>query len=206
MDDVRRVLNAFRDANLTARPSKCHMGCSTLEFLGHIVGNGELKPTPEGVSKVLAASRPTTKKEVRAFMGMVGYYRKFIPNMAVIATPLTDLTKKDAPSKVRWEDAQENAFQTLKERVSRFPILRLPDGEKEFVLRTDASDVGIGAVLLQCHEGELFPVQYASRKLHIRERAYPIIERECLAIVWAVKKLPTSCMGDSLGFRLITFH
>ena len=204
VDDVRRVLEAFRDANLTARPSKCHMGCSTLEFLGHIVGNGELKPTPEGVSKVLAASRPTTKKEVRAFMGMVGYYRKFIPNMAVIATPLTDLTKKDAPSKVRWGDAQESAFQTLKERVSRFPILRLPDGEKEFVLRTDASDVGIGAVLLQCHEDELFPVQYASRKLHTRERAYPIIERECLAIVWAVKKFAYFLHGRQ--FRIQTDH
>ena len=204
VDDVRRVLQVLREANLTARPSKCHMGCDSLEFLGHIVGNGEIKPTPEGVGKVLAASRPTTKKEVRSFMGMVGYYRKFIPNMAAIATPLTDLTKKDAPSKVRWEDAQEHAFQTLKERVSKFPILRLPDGDKEFVLRTDASDVGIGGVLMQRHEEGLFPVQFASRKLHARERVYPIIERECLAIIWAIKKFDYFLHGRK--FRIQTDH
>ena len=204
INDVRRVLTALRGANLTARPTKCQFGCTNVEFLGHRVGEGTIQPTKEGVEKVLAASRPTTKKEVRAFIGLVAYYRKFIPNMAVIATPLTDLTKNNAPTKVKWGDAEEAAFRTLKERVSKFPILRLPDSTKEFILRTDASDVGVGAVLMQDHEGKLFPVQFASRKLHPRERAYPIIERECLAVVWAVKKFAYYLHGRK--FRLQTDH
>ncbi|XP_041477315.1 uncharacterized protein LOC121425354 [Lytechinus variegatus] len=117
VDDVRRVLAALRDANLTARPTKCHFGCTTIEFLGHMVGKGEVTPTQEGVDKMLKATRPTTKKEVRAFIGLASYYRKFIPNMAVIAAPLTDLTKDKAPNKVSWGEAQETAFRVLKERI-----------------------------------------------------------------------------------------
>ena len=204
VQDVRRVLTALRAAHLTAKPTKCHFGCNKVEFLGHMIGEGKISPTQEGVEKVLKAARPTTKKEVRAFIGLVAYYRKFIPNMAVIAAPLTDLTKNNAPNKVIWGDAQETAFRTLKERVSKYPILRLPEGSKEFILRTDASDVGIGAVLMQAHEDKLFPIQFASRKLHARERAYPIIERECLAVVWAVKKFAYYLHGRK--FKLQTDH
>ena len=204
LQDVRRVLTALRAAHLTAKPTKCYFGCNKVEFLGHMIGEGKISPTPEGIEKVLRAARPTTKKEVRAFVGLVAFYRKFVPNMAVLAAPLTDLTKTKAPNKVIWEDAQETAFQTLKERVSTFPILRLPDGSKDFVLRTDASDVGIGAVLMQAHEGKLFPIQFASRKLHAREQAYPIIERECLAVVWAVKKFAYYLHGRK--FTLQTDH
>ena len=204
IEDVRRVLTVLREANLTARPSKCHFGCTTIEFLGHMVGKGEVRPTQEGVDKVLKASRPTTKKEVRAFIGLVAYYRKFIPNMAEIATPLTDLTKNSAPNQVIWGEAEEVAFRVLKERISKYPILRLPHYEKEFVLRTDASDVGIGAVIMQVHDGKLFPIQYASRKLHARERAYPIIERECLALVWGIKKFAYFLHGRR--FKLQTDH
>ena len=204
VNDVRRVFAALRGANLTARPTKCHIGCTNVEFLGHMVSEGKIQPTKEGVEKVMSAMRPTTKKEVRAFVGLVAYYRKFIPNMAVIATPLTDLTKNNVPNKVNWGDAEEAAFRTLKVRVSKYPILRLPESTKEFVLRTDASDVGIGAVLMQNHEDKLFPIQFASRKLHARERAYPIIERECLAVVWAVKKFAYYLHGRK--FRLQTDH
>nr|XP_054759498.1 uncharacterized protein LOC129265535 [Lytechinus pictus] len=151
-NDVRRVLTALRAANLTAKPTKCHFGCTTVDFLGHVVGECQIQPTKKGVEKVMTAKRPTTKKEVRSFIGLVAYYRKFIPNMAVIATPLTDLTKSKAPNKVRWGQTEERAFRTLKERVSKYPVLRLPNSSKDFVLRTDASDVGVGAVLMQEHE------------------------------------------------------
>ena len=110
VNDVRRVFAALRGANLTARPTKCHIGCTNVEFLGHMVSEGKIQPTKEGVEKVMSATRPTTKKEVRAFVGLVAYYRKFIPNMAVIATPLTDLTKNNVPNKVNWGDAEEAAF------------------------------------------------------------------------------------------------
>ena len=204
VDDVRRLMTRLREAHLTARPTKCHIACSSVEFLGHIVGKGEVKPTPEKIEKVMSASRPTTKKEVRSFLGLVGYYRKFISNMSSIAAPLTDLTKKDAPTKVIWKDVHEQAFHTLQSRLSNFPILRLPETDKEFVLRTDASDVGIGAVLMQAHEGILFPICFASRKLLSRERLYPIVERECLALSWAVKKFAYFLYGRR--FTLQTDH
>ena len=204
LEDVRRVLTRLRETHLTARPSKCHAACSSVEFLGHIVGQGEVKPTPEKIQQVLSSSRPTTKTEVRSFLGLVGYYRKFIPNMATIAAPLSDLTKKNCPMKVKWEEVHEHAFQTLKSRLSHFPVLRLPDIDSEFVVRTDASDVGIGAMLMQAHEGKLFPVCFASRKLLDRERLYPIVERECLALAWAVKKFAYFLHGRK--FTLQTDH
>ena len=199
--DVKRVFQRLREAHLTARPTKCHLACASVEFLGHVIGQGRMEPTTEKVQKVMSASRPTT---VRSFLGLVGYYRKFIPNMSAIAAPLTDLTKKNAPSKVKWEEGHELAFRTLQNRLSNYPVLRLPDHEREFILRTDASDVGLGATLMQEYDEQYFPVYFASRKLLDRERVYPIVERECLALAWAVKKFAFYLMGRH--FILQTDH
>ena len=147
------------------------------------------------MDKIQQAARPRIKKEVRSFVGLTGYYRNCIPNYAAIAVPLTDLTKNRQPNIVVWGDQQEKAYQTLKRLLTSKPILRLPDMKKQFVLRTDASDVGIGAMLLQEFEGELFPVSFASRKLSSAERAYSAMERECLAIVWGIKKFLTYIHG-----------
>lgn len=97
--------------------------------------------------------RPEKKNKVRSFVGLVNFYRKFIPNCGAILAPLTDLTKRGASNKVSWGEAQENAFKTLKTRLENPPILHLPDASKTYVLRTDASDVGIGAVLSQEENG-----------------------------------------------------
>ena len=102
--------------------------------------------------------RPTTKKEIRTFLGLVGYYQSFIPNLAAIAAPLSDLTRKRQPNKVVWGEPQERACAALKKAVISKPILMLPDVNKEFVLRTDASDIGLGATLLQNRDGHIFPV------------------------------------------------
>ncbi|XP_071491677.1 uncharacterized protein [Diadema antillarum] len=201
VDDLRRVFQRLREAHLTARPSKCHLGCRSVEFLGHIVEGGRVKPTPEKLAKVKSMSRPTTKREVRSLLGLVGYYRKFIPNMAAIAAPLTDLTKKNQPEKVRWGEVQEHAFQTLQDRLCKYPILRLPNRDEEYVVRTDASDIGIGAVLMQKQDSDLFPVSYASRKLLDRERKYAIVERECLALAWAVKKFSYYLYGRKFTYQ-----
>ena len=149
-------------------------------------------------------TRPKTKKQVRAFIGLTGYYRDCIPNYAAKAEPLTDLTKKGQQNKVSWEQPQEKAFVTLKRELASEHILHLPDSAKPFVLRTDASDVGIGAVLMQDHDGKLFPVRYASRKLSTRECKYSTIERECLAIVWAIQKFRVYLYGRE--FVLQTDH
>ncbi|XP_060569847.1 uncharacterized protein LOC132728257 [Ruditapes philippinarum] len=97
----------------------------------------------------------SSNRQVRAFLGLAGYYRRFIPSFAEIAAPLTDLTKKGLPNRVRWGDEQERAFHTLKEQLTKSPILRLPDFSKEFILQCDALNAGIGSALLQRYEGEL---------------------------------------------------
>ena len=112
----------------------------------------------ENVEKIKNAPRPGTKKQVRSFVGLAGYYRDFIPNFAAIAAPLSDLTRKGQPTRVEWGQAQEKAYQTIKFHLTNEPILRLPDPVKTYYLQTDASNTGIGAVLMQKHDEKLFPV------------------------------------------------
>ncbi|XP_038050657.1 uncharacterized protein LOC119723850 isoform X2 [Patiria miniata] len=201
---LKEVLQRLQTAGLTARPSKCYIGCKSLEFLGHIVGNGVLRPRPGKVEQIVHAARPVSKKEVRSFIGLLSYYRKFVPNFAAIAAPLTDLTRKGAPNSVQWGASQEQSFRTLKSRLESEPILSLPDPDKPYILAADASEVGIGAVLMQERDGTKHPVSYASRKLLPRERAYSTIERECLALVWAISKFHIYLYGRE--FVLETDH
>ena len=201
---IRELLLRLRNSNLTAKPSKCFVAYESLECLGHIVGSEQLRPVPEKVQAIQNFSRPGTKKQVKSFLGLVGFYRKFIPNFSAIASPLSDLTKKGQPNKVIWNQAQENAFDTLRNALTSFPILKLPNLHEHFILQTDASDKGIGAVLLQEETGMKMPVAYASRKLKPSEVAYSTIEKECLAIVWAVVKFQRYLYGKE--FILETDH
>ena len=130
------------------RPSKCIFGVDSIDFLGHQLHQGLIGLLEDDVDNIRKAPRPTTKKQVRSFMGLAGYYRDFIPNFAAIVAPLSDLTRKGQPSKVEWDDAQGKVCQTLKNLLTNDQILHLLDPEKTFVLRTDASDYGIGAVLM----------------------------------------------------------
>ena len=141
------------------------------------------------LEKIRNAERPKTKKQVRAFLGLAGYYRRFIPAFSDVAAPLTDLTKKGRPTHVDWQEEHEHSFKTLKDMLIRSPILRLPDFDRPFILQADASDSGVGAALLQRYEDGLFPTAYASKKLLPREKNYSVIERECLAIVFGIRKV-----------------
>jgi hypothetical protein len=201
---LREIFSRLRNAGLTIRPTKCHFGYKSLDFLGHKVSEGFIQPNSDRISAIRDAKRPVTKTQVRSFIGTVNYYRMYVPNFAAIATPITDLTKKGQPNNVSWGSAQEKAFQSLKRAMINDPILRLPDFQKTFVLRTDASDTGVGAVLLQNHNDELFPVAFASKKLLKREQAYSVIEKECLAVIWAVQKFQTYLYGKE--FVLQTDH
>ena len=202
---LRELFMRLRKSGLTARPSKCSIGYCRLEILGHVLGNvHSLEPVPDKLKAIQEAARPKTKKQVRSFLGEIGFYRKFVPNFAAIATPLTDLTKKGQPNQIVWGISQENAFQTLKACLVKSPILRLPDLDKTFILRVDASEIGLGAVLLQENDEEKFPVAYASRKLLSREKNYSVIEKECLAVVWGVTKFHRYLFGKE--FVLETDH
>ena len=150
------------------------------------------------------AKRPTTKTEVWAFLGLAGYYRRYVPNFSAIASPLSDLTKKNASTKLEWTSACDTAFRTLKDRLTSDAIVRLPDPTKDFILRTDACDTGVGAVLLQDHDGTLFPVAYGSRKLSKPERNYCVTEKECLGIIFGISKFEKYLYGRR--FTLQTDH
>ena len=201
---LSEVCKILSQANLAVKPLKCFIVYNNLECLGHCVGNAQLSTNPVLIQKVQDTERPTTKKQVRSFLGLSGYYRRYIPNYAHIAVPLTDLTRKGQPNKLKWETTHENAFQTLKARLVKPPILQLPDAAKQFVLRTDASEAGLGAILMQENERLLHPIAFASRKLNKAEKNYSAIERECLAIIWAVKKFDFYLFGRS--FLIETDH
>ena len=145
------------------------------------------------------APRPTTKKEIGSLLGLVGYCQPFIPNFAAIAAPLSDLTLKGQLNKVVWGEPQVRAFAVLKKAVIFKPILLLPDVDKEFVLRTDASDIW-----LQNRDGHIFPVAYTSRKLLDREKRYSVMERECLGIVFGINRFALCRYGKQ--FTLQTDH
>ena len=136
-----------------------------------------------------------TKRQVRSFLGLVGYYRSYLQNFSTVAFPLTNLTKKNQSNTVKWGHDEEVAYRQLKEAVTKDPILKVPNFTKPFILQTDASDVAAGAALLQSHDGVRFPVAYASRKFSGAQRSYSVIEKECLALVWALQKFQTYLYG-----------
>jgi hypothetical protein len=201
---LRQFLTRIREANLALKPSKCFIGFHELTYLGHDLGEQGVKPTTDMIDKIKRAPAPTTKKQLRSFIGLIGYYRSFVPNFAAIAVPLTDLTRKGSPNVLIWSEAQEKAFVALKSHICNPPVLRLPNVSKPFILQTDASDEGIGAVLLQEQDDVKHPVAFASKKLLPREKNYSTIEREALAIVWGVTKFENYLYGQH--FYLETDH
>jgi len=193
---LRDFFNHIRQAKLTLRPSKCEIGEKTVTFLGHSLSEGIMLPREETVDKILKAPPPKTIKQLRSFLGLASFYRKYVPDFAAIATPLSDATKKGSPKEIIWNEVLERAFQELKNRISHPPILKLLDVSEPFILQTDASRVAIGAVRLQEDSaGEKRLIAFASRKLQPRERNYSTIECECLAIVWGVTKFQEYLYG-----------
>ena len=199
---LRETLDRIAKAGLTIRSSKCLIEAESLDFIGHDIGKGIIEPDEENIRKVRDASRPTTKKELRSFIGLAGFYCDFVPNFSAIAVPLTDLTKKCQPNQIEWKEAQEAAYRTLKNAVTSKPVLHLPDHDKSYTLRVDASRVGIGAVLLQEHDNSLFSVGYRSKKLTSAERRYSTIERECLAVIWAIRKFYPYLYGREFWIQM----
>ncbi|GFO24950.1 retrovirus-related pol polyprotein from transposon 297 [Plakobranchus ocellatus] len=185
---LRTLFSLLRQHGLHANPAKLSIGFSKTEFLGHMISHGTLAPVQDKVSKLINLTVPTTKKQVRSFMGMLNYYRAFIPDFASIAAPLTTLLRKGSPEKVSWNQSCQQSFDTIKDLLSSDPILIIPDINEQFVVRSDASDTGLGAVLLQERNQHLMPCRYASRRLSPRECNYDVIERECLAIIFAVRQ------------------
>ena len=178
---------------------------STVDFVGLRVGGDRIQPREALVQAIIEYPRPQTKKQVKSFLGLVGYYRKFIPNFSDRAAVLTDLTKRRSPSNIQWSTNHELAFQDLKGAMQNPPVLRPPHWEEEFILQVDASNRGLGAILGQKDQnGEEHPIAYASRKLQPREQKLSTTEKECLGIVWAVELFRYYLYGRT--FKLQTDH
>ena len=186
-EHIRVVLSRLQEAGLTANTSKCSWAQTHCEFLGHLVGEGMVSPAQLKVQAVQDFARPLTKKNVRQFLGLAGYYRRFIPDYAGHSYFLTEATKKSAPERVAWGSDMSNDFEYLKNCVCCSPCLTLPVVGDNFILQTDASGVGVGAVLAVVRGDVEYPVAYYSRKLKPREQHYSASELEGLAVVSSVQ-------------------
>ena len=138
------MFSRLRKAGLTIKEKKCTFASGSCDYLGYVVGSGTVRPISAKVAAIRNYAAPQTKKDVRSFLGLCGYYRKFITDFATVATPLSNLTRKGEPNKVNWTDKCEVAFKQLKESLMQAPILVTLDWSLPFVLQTDASATGMG--------------------------------------------------------------
>lgn len=164
---LRLVFDRFCEAGLKLKPSKCHFGQKEVKYLGHVITTEGIQPDPEKVKVIQEYPAPTSVKEVRAFMGLTNYYRKFVKGFAQVASPLHDLTKKGAS--FLWTEDCQKAFDTLKKALTEAPILAYPDFTQSFQLATDASNDAKGMVLGQKQNGREVVIAYAGRKLNPAE-------------------------------------
>ena len=182
LNHLQQVISKLRNAGLQLKPSKCYFNCQEVEYLGHVITPHGISPNPIRLQAIRDYPVPTSVKEIR---GLVSYYCRFIPRFANIAKPLHRLKRKGAMS--TWTDHCEEAFQILKNKLISALVLSYPDFSQSFVLETDASIAGFGAILSQKHsDGKLHPVAYASRALSAQEKKYAATELETLAVVWGV--------------------
>ena len=204
-DHISRLTEVFkrlRKANLKIQPDKCEFLRKEVAYLGHLITQDGVKPNPAKVECIIKFPEPKSSREIQSFLGLAGYYRRFIPNFAKISKPLTRLLKKD--NTFLFDSECKSSFKDLKEALVSNPILIYPNFEEPFLLTTDASAFAIGAILSQGPIGKDLPIAFASRTLCSAETKYSTIERELLAIVWAVKHFRPYLFGRK--FTLVTDH
>ncbi|CAH9105349.1 unnamed protein product [Cuscuta europaea] len=180
-EHLRKVLGALKKNHLVANQKKCSFGQKQLNYLGHIISEDGVAADPEKIEAMKNWNIPKDLKELRGFLGLTGYYRRFVRGYSKIAAPLTVLLKKDG---FIWNEMGTEAFQNLKEAMISLPVLRVPDFNKMFVIETDASGKGLGAVLMQ--EGG--PLAYMSKQLSPKYLNKSVYEKELMAIVFAIQK------------------
>ncbi|CAM4636801.1 unnamed protein product [Lepidochelys olivacea] len=185
-----QVFKRIREAELTVKAKKCQIGLNRVTYLEHQVGQETTNPLQAKVDAIQKWPVPKSKKQVQSFLGMAGYYRRFVSQYSRITTPLTNLTKKKQPNAVQWIDACQKAFNQLKATLMSDPVLRAPDFDKLFLVTTDASERGVGIVLMQKEPDQKFhPVMFLSKKLSERESYWSISKKECYAIVYTLENL-----------------
>lgn len=194
LSHLTQVLEVLKEHSLYAKLTKCLFGQKKIEYLGHVVSQAGVEMDPSKLTAIMDWALPTNLKQLRGFLGLTGYYRRFIKNYSIIAGPLTDLLKKDA---FHWSDVATEAFNALKKCVTSAPVLTLPDFTKTFYIDTDASGVGIGAVLSQDNH----PIAYFSKKISDRMQKRSAYAREMLAITEVVAKFRHYLFGHYFVIR-----
>lgn len=196
---IEQVLKHLSEAGLRLKPTKCAFAQKKIDYLGFTLSAEGVCPNDGKVLAIKEFPRPTDAKAVRRFLGMVNFYRRHVRDMATIARPLTALTRKDKRTgkfvTFEWTSQCEEAFQELKKLLTTAPVLRHPDLTKPFFLWTDASEVGLGAVLEQEKNGERHPIAYASRQTNESERKYCPTELEVAALLFGVEHFEVYLLG-----------
>lgn len=190
---IQQVLERLREANLKLKLKKCSFLQSSIKFLGHKISADGITVHEDHFDAIKNYPAPKNRKQVQRFLGLVSYFRMFLPNFAKIACPITDLLKND--NSFVWGSEQQQAFKTLRESLLKPPILMYPRFDQTFYLATDASDLAVGAVLMQEVDGKLHPIYYASRTLSPAERRYSVTKREALAIIFALRNYKYLILG-----------
>ncbi|GKE59702.1 putative reverse transcriptase domain-containing protein [Tanacetum coccineum] len=180
-EHLKTILELLKKEELYAKFSKCEFWINKVKFLGHVIDSSGIHMDPAKIEAVKNWASPTTPSEIRQFLGLAEYYRRFIKGFSKIAKPITELTQKN--QKFDWGEEHEEAFQLLKQKLCTAPILALPEGSKDFVVYYDASIKGLGAVLMQ----RMKVIAYASRQLKIHEKNYTTHDLELGAVVFALK-------------------
>lgn len=197
------VADRLRAANLTINTMKSKFLMREIKYLGYIVGNGQLKTDPDKIKAITEFPTPVTVRQTRRFLGMAGWYQRFIRNFSGIAAPMTDLV--GGKGKFSWTENAQTAFNTLKGCLSSAPVLQQPDFSRPFFIQCDASTVGVGSVLFQVmSDGEEHPIAFHSKKLNSAQRNYSITELECYAAVLGVKHF--RAYVEMMPFTIITDH
>ena len=195
LEHLRSTFEAARKAGIRFKASKCHFFYRQIEFVGHLVGASGIEMMPDKVKKVVEWPIPVNRTTLKGFLGLAGYYRRFVKNFAQIALPLNKLTSKKVP--FAWSEKQQDAFERMKKALTAAPVLCKFDDD--WVLEVDASDTALGAVLGQKQEDEeVHPVYFWSRQLSKAEKNYSVTDRECLAIVAACKKFRPYILGQRI--------
>lgn len=193
------VLNSFAVAGITFKLDKCEFCKPKITLLGFIVGNKEIQVVQSKVQAIQNIQYPTTKKQIRSYLGVCNYWRQFMPNFSEIASPLTDLTKSKNCNKFILNEIQKCAFDKLKEMLSTAPLLASPDYAKTFIIYTDSSDIGVGSVLGQEDNNKVFkPIAYASKKFNDTESRWSTIDKEAYAILYALSQFEVIIFGYNI--------
>ena len=205
LEILNKVFESLKSANLTLNLEKCKFCRSSLPFLGFIVDSSGIKTDPEKIKAIKEFPRPATVTQIKRFLGLAGWYRRFIYDFSTLSSNITSLmTGKRKSNPIVWTKEAEEAFNTLKDRLTTAPVLVAPDFTKPFTIQTDASTTGLAAVLFQEIDGKEHPIAYASKTMNSSQRQYTVTEQECLAVLFGIEKFRPYVEGTK--FRVLTDH